>query len=616
MKNNTILLLFILVISIMFFRCNNSVVTPTFKLHPNDPFKNTMVESQTFEINGNEDNVVEGEDGTILVCPKGCFLNSNGDVVETAIKIELAEALSTQNMLLSNLTTTSNGSELETDGMIYFNATANGKQLVVNKNIPVHIEIPTNQKKLDMMVYKGIRDEKGNMNWTEPKEFQKYLITVDLNELEFIPEGFRNQVKKGMPFKSYQEATPQLIDSLYYNFQYIYRTVSTAYANKIQAFTEALDKGIPNEPYYYNEKEVEKSIENENTQQTEQLKDTVSNSSGINPLIIKVIKSEKYQNTLIATKDFEARLKVIFKTCNNNVLELYINNLDKNLYEIDKMAAALLANTNYEESFIDFASQKLTKVRDADKYADMLKNYYKKQLAKVKSELQNTADQWKKEQLKSDKAAQKTVDNYKKLLWKREKYRMETYGFDYTETGWINIDRGTQSKEWGSAPLMVNITNGKQLDRTYTYVIYISIKSLYRLNTENNEQFYVGNNEQKEMLMPKNKTAILIAIGYKNEIPWLAIKQFETTSEIILSLTLVPSSASKVKEAINGFEQYSKENEISQDLAFMDKFYKEEKQKKELEDIYGFLDKLDEFVNPCRDGFRLNTERVPSDTAK
>lgn len=95
------------------------------------------------------DNVVEGEKGSIIICPKGCFVDRNGKIVEKNIDIEIAEALSLEDMLLSNLTTTSDGQLLETDGMIYFNATSDGEQLYINKENPIHIEIPTHQKNLE-----------------------------------------------------------------------------------------------------------------------------------------------------------------------------------------------------------------------------------------------------------------------------------------------------------------------------------------------------------------------------------------------------------------------------------------------------------------------------------
>jgi hypothetical protein len=99
--------------------------------------------------------------------------------------------------------------------------------------------------------------------------------------------------------------------------------------------------------------------------------------------------------------------------------------------------------------------------------------------------------------------------------------------------------------------------------------------------------------------MPNNKTAVVIAIGYKNEAPWLAIKQFETVSESVISLTLEPSNASQVKQTISGYDQYAKENKIEADLVFMDKLYKEEKRKQSLNESFALLNRLYYFVYPC-----------------
>ena len=601
MINTTIRFFYIALISVILYQCNNSTITKTFKLYPNDPFKNTIVPSQTFDIDSKIDNVIEGKNGTIIVCPKGCFMNAKGKIVEDNVKIELSEALLLEDMLLSNLTTTSNGKQLETDGMIYFNATANGEQLSINKENPIHIEIPTAEKKAGMMAYKGVRDDKGNMNWIEPKELDKFLITVDIHSLDFLPQGFQTEVDKGMPYKNYKIATQGLTDSLYYQLSVTDRNAL------IQGF-------VPtnyNESYYNKEKQIVKGKYTSNSYLVNQNDDAATDSFisklnfGIDPAIIKVIKSDQFQNTFIATKEFESRLKIIFKTCNNEVLNTYINNLNKNLYEVDSLAAIALGENQYQQDFINFSQQRLTKVKQADKYADLLKGYYKKQLSKVKSELEKGQEKLRKELNKKNNEAQKVADDYKKLLWKREKYRMETYGFNWSETGWINIDNGTLPKDWNEQPLEITVSNGKQFDRVYTYIVYTSIKSLYRLNANDNIQFYVGNDEKKQMLMPKKEIGVAIGIGYKDEKPSLSVKEFETGSEPKFSLTLSPSSLDKVKEAIRPYEKNTKENMISIDLAFMAKFYKEEMRQKELKKENEFIMQLWDIAFPC-----FETEQV------
>jgi hypothetical protein len=175
---------------------------------------------------------------------------------------------------------------------------------------------------------------------------------------------------------------------------------------------------------------------------------------------------------------------------------------------------------------------------------------------------------------------------------------METYGFEWSKTGWINVDNGTLPKTWDEQPLEVVVSNGKKFDRAYTYIIYESIKSLYRLNTDDNELFYVGNNEDKRMIMPKQAQAILISIGYKDEVPSLAIQEFQTGSKSKMTLSLNVSTLEKVEKAIGQYS-YSKENQIGEDLKYMAAFYKAEKKRKanqgELDFLYGLL----YFIEPC-----------------
>ncbi|TAE90505.1 MAG: hypothetical protein EAY81_00725 [Bacteroidetes bacterium] len=581
--------------TILLSQCTNKPVPNTVKFSPTDPFIKTIVANQVYNIDGKQDNIVEGENGTLLICPKGCFKNANGDVVLTDVKIELAEALKREDMLLSNLTTTSDGKQLETGGMIYFNATANGEQLTIDEDNPVRIEIPTTKKKPEMMVYEGIRDSNGNMNWVNPTELDHALVTVDINSLDFLPPGFRTAVNNGMPYRGYQIATAELTDSLYYSLEPLSSLsvqASPAPESRMMEYVEPNDgskRVIHNEP-----------IENpSHTHDAVHHDVPVDTNSGINPLSIKVIKSEKYQHTFIATKEFEKRLKVIFNTCNNAVLEVYINNLDKNLYEVDEMAASILGSGKFYDEFIQFSKQKLTKVKEADKYAELLKGYYQQRLNEVTAQLAKEKEKLEKVLKEKSKEAQKVVDDYKKLLFKREAHRMETYGFNWTKTGWINIDIGTMPKDYDEQPLEIMITNSGEFDQVYTYVVYTSIASLYRLNTTDNKHFFAGNETSKTMLMPKKKLGIAIAIGYKNDTPSFAMEEFETGSEPNFSLTLLPSTIEQVKAAIRTYDNYSEENSISVDLEFMATFYKEEQRNKVLQEEYAFFTQLRAVAFPC-----------------
>jgi hypothetical protein len=597
MKKQVIQVILITLSIVLFIQCSNDSDNKTIFTLPNDPFIKTISHIQTFEIDGKQDNVVEGESGTVIIFPKGCFKNGKGEVVEDNIKIELSEALTLEDRILSNLATTSNGKLLETGGMIYFNATSENEQLTVSKDNPIHVEIPTWEKKPGMMAYKGIRNANGNMNWIDPKPLDNFLATVDIDSLDFLPELFQIMVEAGMPYRKYKSATIKLTDSLYYSLS----------ASNGSELTQGLTRTDVNEPYYDEGIKVVdgKYVDTYNLHDVDPRDqgDTVlPKNCGIDPAIIKVIKSTKYQNTLIATREFESRLKRIFKTCDNAILEIYIKNLDKNLYELDSMAAVVCEEKKYHNAyhaFDDFAGMRLTKVKQADRYAKLLNGYFEKQLSKVKSELERRKEKVLKSLRKENSEAKKVVDDYKKLLWKRERHRMETYGFDWIETGWVNVDNGDLPKDWSKEPLEIIVENGKQFDRVYTYVIYSSIKSLYRLNTTDNENFYAGNDADKEMLMPKQKDGVAIAIGYKGDAPSIAIKEFETGSNPKFSLMLTPSSPNKVKDTLRVYDRYSKENKIEFDLKMMEAIDLEQQRQKKLTDESEFIKDLWRIANPC-----------------
>ena len=106
MRNHTLFL----VILYMLLSCesdNKKLVS--LKNSTKDLFKNTIVKSQKFEIDTEKDTLVIGEKGTKIIIPKNAFLDSKGKVINQKIKLELSEALSLSDMIMSNLTTTSKG---------------------------------------------------------------------------------------------------------------------------------------------------------------------------------------------------------------------------------------------------------------------------------------------------------------------------------------------------------------------------------------------------------------------------------------------------------------------------------------------------------------------------
>lgn len=587
---NWVLKIFIFITAI---GCNSDELIPiTVKHSELDPFKTKMAKSQIFKIEGKKDNIIEGKSGTKIVFPKGCFKNKKGNIVDGEISIELAEALTMSDMILSNLTTNSNGKLLQTDGMLYFNATQNGEQLVVNKENPIYIELPTKKRKDGMSAYRGVRDSAGNMNWLDPKPIESFLKTVDLNQLNFLPEHFLHAVEYGLPYKNHKIATAELADSLYYLLSVIDGS----------EFVKGIHNTNLNEPYYNQNIKVVKSkytddsyeVDTKHNQATRYKKDC-----GIDPAIIKTIKSSKFQNSLIATKEFEDRMKLIHKTCNQKILEIYTKNINRNMYELDSMATKLEKDDHLKTEFNGFYLQKKGKIKDADKYSKLLDEYYNSRYIEIKNELNIAKKELDSILYSKNKEVGKVLEKYREVLWKREASRMETYGFKWTETGWINVDKGVVVGVLKEEKLEVDVKDSSDYENVYSYILYPKIKSIYRLNTEDNKNFYVGNRQNRSMLMPKNDIAFIITVGYKGETNSLNITEILTSRFSKIPIQLKPISKEGLAETLNRYDMNEYDNSISEDLKYMEQFRIEQKRQKELVKESEFIKSLYYFVFSC-----------------
>ncbi len=101
---------------------------------------------------------------------------------------------------------------------------------------------------------------------------------------------------------------------------------------------------------------------------------------GINPAKIKTIWDPHFQNTLLSTREFEERISWIHRSAKNDILDLYINNPDKDLSYIDSLAAGKIIKERkihtIGNQFLSFASRHDGKIKNGNKQFDKLKEYY------------------------------------------------------------------------------------------------------------------------------------------------------------------------------------------------------------------------------------------------
>ncbi|MFN8287289.1 MAG: hypothetical protein U0V74_11070 [Chitinophagales bacterium] len=314
------------------------------KLSNNDPFKTTMVPSEFFIVNADEETVIEGVNGTMVAIPKNAFIDKQGNAATGKVRIELAEAYSLSSQLLSNITSTIENKPMLNAGTLYLNATnEKGEPLTLDKNKPTLIRMPVKNKSAGAKLYRGERNDNGSMSWDNARETENYLVPIDIHQLNFLPDGFAEVVRGGLPFNGYTVSTPDLVDSLYYSL--------SAYKYFGE---ESLPEIYLNEAYYNRQIAIENSKYNRESYNTIDSATVYSDKRWtpkreIDPALIKTLKSDSFQNTFIATHEFEKRLQAIFKTCSNDILMLYVNNLDKQLWQVDEMAAKALGEKHRPE---------------------------------------------------------------------------------------------------------------------------------------------------------------------------------------------------------------------------------------------------------------------------
>lgn len=127
----------------------------------NDILTTGNLQSQFFYVRPDRDTVLQTSHAAIVKIRKGTFSGTD------KITIEIKEAYRPDEILAAGLTTTSNGRPLRSAGMIYFNATADGKS--VQPALPVLASIPTSEVDTAMKIFKGEEKADGSINWVDPQ---------------------------------------------------------------------------------------------------------------------------------------------------------------------------------------------------------------------------------------------------------------------------------------------------------------------------------------------------------------------------------------------------------------------------------------------------------------
>ncbi len=548
------------------------------------------IPAQVFTIQAGRDTVIETRGGIVLAIPANGFLDENSQPVTGPLSLVVKEALDAVTVTQAGLSTSSGNQLLETGGMFFIDA-RKGKQLVkINPAAGIHAEIPADTIKPGMQLYSGKRLPDGRIDWVNPMPLEKDLLPVDILSLDFYPPRYLDSLKAW----GYNNRDKAFTDSLYYAMAAFLpgrppapSTISTS--EEYNGGSDSLSVNADNSP-----KDTVKS-DVQATYFADHVADCV-----INPAKIKAIWSNAFQNTLLATREFQERITWIHRSFSNEVLDLYVHNLDKPLWYIDSLAALKTAPW-LSEKFQAFAARKEGKVRQASPQVQILRDYYESKTKAYMEAVSKTNAAWWNQQAALDSIADqrkqqhqrdslnRVNNNFRQELTMNLKEAARQLGYDslrlppahqyavqVVNTGWYNIDRAvveaTLTRTTLNAtdpftgkkaviqylPVSFQIDQSAQFDRLYVYLLPDSLTSFMRVEG--------ADGRYEEKLNELMKYDVLI-IGYKeNQAYWF--QQTAIQPKAYTAIPLSPISSSDLEIRLNRMGKLNQGQTIQKEQEF------------------------------------------------
>lgn len=414
--------------------------------------------------------------GLVLDIPKGAFIDEAGKAITKPVRVTLLEAIDGVDIMKAGLSTMSGDTLLETGGMFYIDAQVDGKRVGIDPTRPLTVMVPSEQADPRMMLYEGVMTEEGVVDWRNPQPLPRTLVPVDISTLDFYPPGYLAKVAelgKDATDKGYT-------DSLYWSFG------DTPVDSVLRVLGDPLLTAIG----------IHDEIGGPDTlfEWVREPRDSVAAgvNTGIIPAKVQAIWNERFNGSNLATREFEERMLEIHRTCDNKVLDLYANNLDKNLSQLDSMAVRM-----GHGAFASFALRNDGRVDLPEHSAERLRKVYTEWSQRYAEAARKTQEEFYRKEAQADQQAfKRQVDRQNKdLKQDGERFLREfdanlkdalrqlgiekngptreppitAYVANVTNPGWWNVDRAVfQSTADRRSMSFTDSKTGKTATLTYT----------------------------------------------------------------------------------------------------------------------------------------------------
>lgn len=568
--------------------------------------------------------VVLSEKGVLISVPKQAFL-LNGAPYEGQVTLQFQEALDAADIMRSGLNTMSGDQQLETGGMVSVAGfTLDGKPLDFNPKVGVYVQVPSTNENPNMKLYDGQLKPDGTIDWVNPEELEKLPVPVNMSELDFYPSGYENYLDQ----QKWKRAKSSR-DSLYLSFEERHYRQGQGHQVTVPE-PEKLEFGVSNQDYIQFI-----FVQDEIMEDSTSVAEDVAACAYISPSKVLGFWHEKFNNTNLATRDFEKRMQLIHKTCDNGVLNVYLSKIDEPLYKADEQVVAM----GYSE-FQSFAAEKVGRVNASNKHLNNLKAFYEKSVKQLKKRNEILQNEEQKRRDKFDEKAQKSrTDERKRRVWREQQAFQEEFEFNlndvYKQLGKTrgftirksskgfrtskrtinaniavkNIDALVYEATVNRASTEINdpetgkkaqityndfsftVANHDQYLKLYAYAMPYEINSYTRIDNKNGTFSYPLNNDMRYNLAVIGVT--------ENGYAYFQKQNFRTDDLDVV--TLEPVSEIKLNASVEQLNRgrTTKPMRITEELAWLSTERANYKEQRLRMEMYAFRQEIREIIFPC-----------------
>ena len=281
---------------------------------------------------------------------------------------------------------------------------------------------------------------------------------------------------------------------------------------------------------------------------------------------VKSLLNPKFENTFIATREFEERVNVLhFVACQKGlsqpIIDIYINNIDKNLWYSDSLVVSYFEKhhknnidtlrkfqfddigwiTAYYQTFIAFKKQRLTNTINFEK------------LGITQS---STVDDLKSKGY-SGNDAEKIIAYFrtrqliiKSIAAKDKVTNLASYSFLINKLGWVNVDKFYDDPEAQTSEFITVIDPKDSLDFISVSLIIPRYNiSIFSIHNDRNLYSFTKKKDGYRKL-PVGQDAIIVALSYKNNIPYFGNQKIKIPKDGQIQLQLTQTTAQAIKQDI------------------------------------------------------------------